>query len=412
MKQITWIVILIVLLLAACSSEPQQSEPTDPILTPNDFGTANVDFATDVAAPKGGVGAVVVGVTNGSLDGINKGGGDSFIRRYDSGGALWGQQFGTRGFEFTNGVAVTPTGISYVVGATTGALGFKIGSQDSFLRKYDAKGVLQWTRQFGTTGFDRAEDVTLDANNNVYVLSEDNNVLVIRKFNPNGTLLRTITNTDPNINSVTALGVDSTGNILALARYFTGSKFVAKLFRYNSSGTLLDSPTVFDPSGSIEVFDLVVDGSNNLYISVFDGVLVRGGAVRKLTNTGATLWTQRVEPVATSISARPRALALDKDNNVYITGETSAAYPGFSNKGSTDIFVLKLSAATGLRLWTQQLGGNNSDVGFGVAVSDAVYVAGRSGSSPNLVGDPSSGGDDAYLAQFQIATGTLLGIDQ
>jgi Beta-propeller repeat len=169
---------------------------------------------------------------------------------------------------------------------------------------------------------------------------------------------------------------------------------------------------VFDPSGSTEVFDLVVDGSDNLYISVFDGVLVRGGAVRKLTNTGATIWTQRVEPVATSISAKPRALAVDKDNNVYVTGETSAAYPGFSNKGFSDIFVLKLSAATGLRLWTQQLGGNSTDVGFGVAVSDAVYVAGKSSSSRNLVGDPGYGGDDAYLAQLDSATGTLLGIDQ
>jgi hypothetical protein len=412
MKKVIWIVILIVLLLAACNSEPQRNEPTDSTLTPNDFGTAASDFAEDVASPKGGAGAIVVGVTNGSLDGTNKGQSDAFIRRYDSGGALWAQQFGTRGSEFATGVAVTPTGVSYVVGDTTGALGFKIGKRDSFLRKYDAKGVLLWTRQFGTTGDDRAEDVTLDASNNIYVLSKDGNVLVIRKFNPSGTLLRTITNTDPNITELTALGIDSTGNILVLTRYFTGSKFVAKLFRYNNGGALLDSPTVFDPSGQLDVFDLVVDGSDNLYISLFDAVLVRGGVVRKLTNTGTTIWTQRVEPVATSISARPRALAVDKDNNVYVTGETTSAYSGFTNKGGRDIFVLKLATATGLRLWTQQLGGNGSDSGFGIVVSDAVYVAGSSSSSPNLVGDPSSGGDDAYLAQFQSATGTLLGIDQ
>jgi hypothetical protein len=412
MKKLITIVTLVTLFLTACSSEPQPSRPSDTTLTGQDFGTAGIDFAEGVATPKGGVGAVVVGTTTGPLDGPNKGSGDGFIRRYDSGGALWAQQFGTRGNEFLTDVAVTSSGISYVAGTTTGALGFKIGGRDAFLRKYDANGILQWTRQFGTTGSDELADVALDSSNNVYVLSDDNTTLIIRKFNANGTLLRTITNPDPNIRNVTALGVDSTGNILALTRYNTGSKVVAKLFRYNSGGTVLDSPTVFDPSGGLEVFDLVVDSSNNLYISVFDAVLVRGGAVRKLTNTGATLWTQRLEPVATSISARPRALALDPENNVYVTGETTAAYPGFSNEGSNDIFVLKLSAATGLRLWTRQLGGNGNDFGFGVGVSDFVYVAGKSSSNPNLLGDSSAGGDDAFLALLETATGTVLGIDQ
>jgi hypothetical protein len=413
MKKLITIVTLVTLFLTACGSELQPSRPSDTTLTGQDFGTTSIEFAEGVATPKGGVGAVVVGTTTGSLDGPNKGGGDGFIRRYDGGGALWGQQFGTRGFEFVTDVAVTPSGISYVAGTTTGALGFKIGSRDAFLRKYDANGISQWTRQFGTAGSDELADVALDSSNNIYVATDDNTTtLVIRKFNANGTLLRTTTNTDPNIVNVTALGIDSTGNILALTRYNTGGKVVAKLFRYNSGGTLLDSPTVFDPSGNLEIFDLVVDGGNNLYISVFDAVLVRGGAVRKLTNTGATLWTQRIEPVATSISARPRALALDRDNNVYVTGETTAAYPGFSNKGSSDIFVLKLSAATGLRLWTRQLGGNGNDFGFGVGISDAVYVAGKSSSNPNLVGDPGYGGDDAFLALLETATGTVLGIDQ
>jgi hypothetical protein len=109
---------------------------------------------------------------------------------------LWVQQFGTRGFEILSDIAVTPGGISYVAGTTTGALGFKI--------------VLHWTRQFGTPGLDQLADVALDSSNNVYVASVDTTTtLVIRKFNANGTLLRTIINTDPNIRDVTALGVDS-----------------------------------------------------------------------------------------------------------------------------------------------------------------------------------------------------------
>jgi hypothetical protein len=66
------------------------------------------------------------------------------------------------------------------------------------------------TRQVGTPGLDQLADVALDSSNNVYVASVDTTTtLVIRKFNANGTLLRTIINTDPNIRDVTALGVDS-----------------------------------------------------------------------------------------------------------------------------------------------------------------------------------------------------------
>jgi hypothetical protein len=242
-------------------------------------------------------------------------------------------------------------------------------------------------------------------------LGQDANGTVIRKFSEAGVLLQTITNPDPDILNETALAVDSTGNIIVLTRYKIGTKGVAKLLRYNSSGVLLDSPTVFDPAGSLVVFDLILDSSDNLYISVLDRLSSQGGFVRKLSNTGTTLWTARIEPTATSFSAAPKALALDKNNNLYIVGDTSDAYPGFNNKGLADIFVLKYSAA-GTRLWAQQLGGGGSDLGSAIAVSDAVYIAGESTSNPNLLGEASHGSMDAYLAQLDRATGILLGIDQ
>jgi uncharacterized protein YcfL len=65
MKQIHLLFVLLVLLLAACSSEPRQPQPSNTTLTTQDFGTASIDFAEGVAAPKGGVGAVVVGTTTG-----------------------------------------------------------------------------------------------------------------------------------------------------------------------------------------------------------------------------------------------------------------------------------------------------------------------------------------------------------
>jgi hypothetical protein len=405
--KIGWLGIVVSFVLAACNSESVQGT-----LTRQDFGTASNDFANDVAAPKGGVGAVVVGRTDGALDGVNKGKSDAFIRRYD-GGVVWAQQFGTRGNDVARAVAVTTTGISYVLGDTDGALGFKVGGTDVFLRKYDSKGVVQWTRQFGTTLFDSAQDVTLDGSGNVYVLSSlGGTAFTIRKFSPGGTLLQTIPNTTPDIFNPPALAVDSTGTIFVLAPFVQGNGKFVRLFKYNSAGTLLASPVVFFGFGFLSPFDLVVDNSNNLYFSVFDTGANQGGFVRKVNNAGTTLWTQHIEPAATGAVSNPQALALDSQGNVNVTGFTSGTYSGFTNAGGVDIFALQLSGATGARVWTRQVGGNATDSGNGIAVSDSVYVAGHSFSNPNLLGDPSFGGGDALLAQLNRATGAVLGIDQ
>jgi Beta-propeller repeat len=304
------------------------------------------------------------------------------------------------------------------VGYTSGALGFKVGGVDAFLRKYDASGVVQWTRQFGTVDADFAIDVTLDSSGNVYVLSEDSNAIFkIRKFNPSGSLLLTIPNTTVGVSNARALQVDSTGNIFVLTSYFgASSTWYARLFKYTSAGTLLASPLIFKGVGGIGTFNLIVDSSNNLYVSLVDSGLNRGAFIRKVTNAGTHLWTQRIEPLAAGTNSFPYALALDSSGNVYVTGFTFGAYPGFSNAGGADIFALKLSASNGARFWTRQFGGNSSDVGSGITVSDVVYVAGYSRSNPNLVGDPNycncTSSDDAFLAQLSPTNGVILGIDQ
>ncbi len=403
------VVMVMVLLLAACSSEPVQGS-----LTRQVFGTASNDVATDVAAPKGGVGAVVVGITNGSLDGVNKGDADAFIRKYNSGGVVWARQFGTSALDYATIVAVTPTGISYVVGSTNGALGVKVGLRDVFLRKYDANGVGQWTKQFGTTGNDYPLDVTLDSSGNVYVLSllYYNNPFrsfEIRKFSPNGNLLLTITN--PDFHDLPKLAVDSTGNIFVLSNH-VGANHIARLYKYNSSGILVASPSVFVSIGHIyHIYteDLIVDSSNNLYFSVYGN---QGGYVRKVNNAGATLWTQRIDPAETGAYSAPGNLDIGPKGSVFVTGHTLGAFPGFTNAGKFDIFVLQLNGTTGARLWTQQFGGNDFDFGYGLAVSDRVYVAGGSFSNPNLLGLPGHGLNDAYLAQLDRVTGAILSIDQ
>jgi hypothetical protein len=128
------------------------------------FGTDAQDSAIDVAAD--GAGITVLGATDGSFTG---GGGtpgikDLFVRRYDrDGNVLWTRQFGTSVDEEPGAIAADATGI-IVVGTTWGALrGTNTPDDaDAIVRRYDRSGNVVFTRQFGTSSADSATAVAID----------------------------------------------------------------------------------------------------------------------------------------------------------------------------------------------------------------------------------------------------------
>ncbi|MGH8649468.1 MAG: hypothetical protein ACREUP_09210, partial [Burkholderiales bacterium] len=135
------------------------------------FGASNVDEALAIASD--GTSIYVVGALElGALPGQTAAGGvDAFVRKYDaSGNEQWTRQFGTADGEHAYGVAVDASGV-YVAGRTNGALAQPAQNSDVFLRKYDSSGNVVWTRQFGTTGTDYGNAVAVNASG-VYVVGE------------------------------------------------------------------------------------------------------------------------------------------------------------------------------------------------------------------------------------------------
>lgn len=410
MKRFSFATLLgMVFLLAACSQNPLNE-----ILVAQDFGTTAGDFALDVTANSTGV--YVVGDTYGSLDGTNLGLDDVFLRKYD-GGVVWAQQFGTRQFDFPNDVAVDNAGNNYVFGTTYGALGFKIGLADCFLRKYNPNGVLRWTRQFGTTNIDNAKDMTIDSSGNLYTLSAEVSRVVIRKWDANGNIMLTITLTSANLLSGNpkALAVDSVGNIYMMAAVFNGANNDVRLYKFTSAGAAVAGfpKNAYASINNDTPYAMKIDSTNNIYFTLVndDGLGTTAAYLRKLTSNGVPVWTKNIEPTAVTGFTAPNALAIDASDNIYVGGNTSGAYTGFTNAGFFDIFALKYSPA-GTRLWTRQFGAGDDELNQGIAVSGVVYLAGSSYSDPNLLGDPGYGDADAYLAQLDPATGEVLGIDQ
>lgn len=162
------------------------------LLWTRQFGTTGQERATSVSAD--GLGNVyVAGWTTGSLDGINAGFFDVFVRKYDTAGnLLWARQFGTSGDEggccLANpgeggsgtgfvGVTADSSGSVYVASGTSGDLGGPNAGGapsppyrwDAFVTKFDAAGSLKWTEQFGTSAWEFATDVYVDGLGNIYL---------------------------------------------------------------------------------------------------------------------------------------------------------------------------------------------------------------------------------------------------
>ena len=148
-------------------------DPDDGVIWTKQLGTSENDQAKDIAVDNTG-NIYIVGGTNGSLEGVNQGSEDAFIRKYDSAGnPLWTDQFGTGASDRTHSVAVDNSGNVYITGVTDGDLAASNpGGNDIFIRKYNSSGTEQWTRQIGTSASEWGEDIAVDSSGNVYVIGD------------------------------------------------------------------------------------------------------------------------------------------------------------------------------------------------------------------------------------------------
>jgi uncharacterized protein (TIGR03437 family) len=115
------------------------------------------------------------------------------------------------------------------------------------------------------------------------------------------------------------------------------------------------------------------------------------------------------------------AIAVDAAGNAYVTGATQwtalATTPGApqaSNRGSFDVFVIKLNPAGNALVYATYLGGSGSDSGAGIAVDAAgnAYVTGRTSSfgfptTPGALRTSAAGSDDAFVVKLN-PSGTAL----
>jgi len=333
------------------------------------FGTPLLDVIKGVAVDHGSV--YVAGDTLGALPGQTSAGGrDAFLRKYDrKGNVLWTRQFGSAGNDFVGsvggGVAVGDDSI-YVVGLTDGALPGQTsaGGFDAFIRKYDPAGTVTWTRQFGTVGTDDLHDVAVDEDGRIFVAGSTNGTLP---------------------------GQTNSGGVDAVVR------------RYDASGNIVWTGQFGTPVGD-HLDAIAVDDDGGVYVAgntggTLPGQTSAGGLdmlVRKYDANGNVLWTRQAGSSGADFAL---GIAVEDDDGVYVDGGTAGAFPGETSAGSEDAFVQKYSLNGDLR-WTRQFGTPGLDEPGPIAVDDGwVFIQGVV--SAALPGQTYAGGlFDAFVRKY------------
>ncbi|MHA1427922.1 MAG: SBBP repeat-containing protein [Candidatus Helarchaeota archaeon] len=255
------------------------------------------------------------------------------------------------------------------------------GSFDVFLAKYNSSGDQIWNQTWGLFDYETSRGVATD-DNDIYIAGYTNSSgaglfdAFLVKYNSSGSQLWNKTWGGPSDDLGNDIKVDSEGNVYLIGKTESFGAGPSDMFivKYNSTGFQLWNLT-WGGSDSESGECLAIDSQNNLYLT--GGTLsFNGGSLNaflvKYDSSGNEEW---LRIWGGSNDDEGYGIVVDKDDNLYITGATWS----FGSGG--DIFIVKYNY-NGILLWNSTWGGNNYECGQGLAVdgSNNVYLAGFDGS--------------------------------
>lgn len=245
-----------------------------------EFGSPEIDIAWGAYAETSGS----VYVSGQTWENQPTNNADAFVTKLSSDGSvLWERKIVSRGqgWDFADAVTGDGLGSIYVAGTTAGSFDRpNQGTMDAFLMKFDQEGNQIWTRQFGTSGWDRARDVVADGFGNIFVVGEYD-----QKHNQQQ---------DPNPDDAFLAKYDASGKLDWINR-IGDSETKSRVVRRNS---------------------VVTDGKGNVYLaytSATSGHLREStGYLSKYSEAGDLLWSQEFS------EARLNPLSIDESGDVYL----------------------------------------------------------------------------------------------
>jgi hypothetical protein len=338
------------------------------------FGTDTYDQSYDIATDsKDNI--YLTGATLGDLAGANTISYDTWVAKYDSNGdRLWIKQFGFFESNESYGIAIDKNDNVYLAGYTYDNLaGTSAGSSDAWVAKYDSNGDRIWIEQFGSSSSDFSNDIAIDNSGNLYLTG------------------------------------DTYGN-LAGTNAGSSDAWVAK---YDSNGDRVWIEQ-FGSSSSDVFNDIAIDSNDNIYLTgTTTGDLAGTNAnssydawVAKYSSNGDRIWIEQFGFSAWDFSD---GIAIDSNDNIYLTGSTDGILAG-NNLGFSDAWVAKYSS-NGDRIWIKQFGSSSLDYSREIAIdsNDNIYLNGFT--YGDLAEKNIGGGEDVWIAKYDL-NGEQLGAKQ
>jgi hypothetical protein len=412
-----------VLLAATCAGVLAKATKEDqPVAWIREFGTPGLDAARAIAVEDGRVYAA--GLVSGALPGQDSpGGSDVFLQRYhDSGKEVWTRQFGTTGDDAATvvGSLDVEDGAIYVGGLVSAALpgqGYA-GDWDAFLRRYDSAGRELWTREFGTSGPDVVQGVSV-SRGSIYIGGFTSGVLqgqlsaggidaFLRKYDANGNELWTRQFGTPGSDVAWSVAAGPGGVYVvggtdgALSGGVNAGSTDAFIRKYDEAGNEVWTDQ-FGTSGSDALHGVAVRGGN-VYVAgevqgALPGQIAAGGFdafLRMYDEGGGAVWTRQF-----GTTGRDTVWGVEAHRTgVFVVGFVGGALPGQSFAGLVDAFVRDYDASGNLR-FTFQFGTPGPDIANDIAFEDpekGVYVAGAAAGP--LFGQGHSGDRDAFVLKI------------
>lgn len=393
---------------------------------------------------------------------------DAFLVKFNSAGARqWATYYGGGAADYAWATACDPTGNVYMTGytnnaglATTGSYQTTVaGNTDAYLVKFDSTGQRLWSTYYGGTAAEQGYAVATDVSGNVFLAGYTNNSALgiattgaqqttggggndafLVKFNSNGVRQWGTYCGGSSTDQAFGIACDNNKNVF-LTGYTQSATNIATtgshqsvnggtqdgfIVKYDSMG-IRQWGTYYGGTSTDQCKSVACDANGNSYISGYtlsgNGIASTGsfqttfgggpGAdafISKFNSNGIRQWATYYGNTGDESGY---GICTDNLGHVYATGCTGST-TGMATTNAIqdsmvvqDAYIVKFDTA-GTRLWGTYLGGDDTEIGYGIFCNNLskVFVGGTSSSVTNLATTGAyqtikgGGYNDAFLARI------------